>query len=179
MLADIPRLFDHDMVIHESLAWVTEKDTKFYMQWYGLPAKVIDGKVYRWDREWKECNEKVDVEYIDAYNCSCVVPLFSKEAKLDNGYYFLVGLSKDNAYGFRLPMLIPFDFYELQYERSLSPDDFSEFLKFQPNVFGVMLNNGDRWCNVSCTDLGIKFRYEDGAPVLGVQEAPGEKGVGR
>ena len=175
MLADIPSLFGPGMVIEEPMDWVAAPGTKFYMQWYGLPARIIGGKVHRWDNGWVECSEKTDVEYIDAYNCSCVVPLFAKENVLEDGRYFLVGLSRDNAYGFRHPMLVPFDFYGVQYERSLSPDDFREFLMFQPNMFGVMLNNGDKWCNVCCTDLEIKFRYDDGASVPSVQEGDGKE----
>ena len=162
MLADIPPLFGEGMVIPEENAWVVQKGTRCFMQWYGLPAKIIGGVVHRWDKEWIPCDEKTDVGYIDARNCSASSEFIAHEEKLDDGYYFLVGLTTDNPYAFRHPMLIPFDFYEVLYDRGIDPDALREFLMFQPNMFGLLFNQNEKWCYVNGNNLALKFHYEDG-----------------
>lgn len=158
MLADIPSLFDADGKI--VVEW--PKDTRFFMQWYGLPAKLIGGVVHRWNEKWVPCDEKNDFEYIDARNCSASTTFIANEEKLEDGLYFLVGLTTDNPYGFRHPMLIPFDFYEVLYDKPVEYEHIRNFLMFQPNMFGILLNSGDKWAHSDCNSVGLKFNYEDG-----------------
>ena len=181
MIADIPHLFsdivDGKPAIPQELSWATEKDTEFYMQWYGKPVKIVSGKTYRWDGQWIECEERKDVLYSDARNCSDSVTIFHDEEtnRLADGYYWLVGDFADNPYGFRMPMLIPADFYKVLFDKPVTSEGFKEYFMYQPNVFGVVLKNKGRWAHVNGTTVGLDFQYQDGKAMSVVQEANGEK----
>jgi len=185
VIADIPGLFsdivDGKPAIPPELSWATERETEFFLQWYGRPTKIIGGKTHKWDGAWVECEEKKDIGYTDARICSAVVDAFLDDTtkQLADGYYWMVGEFGDNPYGFRIPMLIPADFFKVNYDKPLTYDGFREYFIMQPNVFGVVLYNAGRWAHVDGHTVGLDFKYDEKAPVPEVRADTKEKAAGK
>jgi hypothetical protein len=133
-----------------------------YMRWDGEDVKIKDNVPYRYvDGIWQACDEKKETKYYDGLISTANVPMFKvEEDKISDGMYTLVGPGEKNPYGFKMFMLLPWDFYVLELKIPVTLDSVIKFLKNHEVIYGILFRDGFDYSEITRKDLALEWPNE-------------------
>lgn len=137
-----------------------------YMKFDGVGCLVEGGEVYKGvdgnGHCWVRCDERLDVDYYQAIVTGSGIRIYGDgDGGVKDGRYVVCGRLGRNVYGFRLPIVLPWDLFEVEYTGIWSVDGLRDFLSKSEEYYGLFFKcSGDEWWYIDRCDVGLEWPTE-------------------